>query len=339
LDLATPLQYVKGIGPARAEMLAAKGLQTVSDLLFYAPFRYEDRRNVKRIHELAPGEKAVVLGAVVTAKAAGFKRRRLGLFEVCFSDGSGENLEARWFHGERYADTLIPGRRVALFGKVELSRSTGRRLMIQPEIEILGEREEDELLHTGRVVAVYEAAGKVSTRVFRLLLHRVLDEAPMPEDPLPRSVRERIELPDLAPAIRQLHAPDAAAKVEQLNEFRSPAQVRIIFDEFFWLECGLALKKNKARKATGISFAVNESVRGIGVAVITKTSGSAAFLNRSNRCRTPKRCCSSTIARPNLANETSSWISACVPTTAWIIPSEIMRLICCFSLELAEPVS
>ena len=86
-------------------------------------------------------------------------------------------LHARWFHGERFADSLAAGVRVALFGKVELDRATGGRVMVQPEIEILvREDEEDEALHTGRIVAVYEAAGKVSTRIFRQLLDRILKQ-------------------------------------------------------------------------------------------------------------------------------------------------------------------
>ena len=118
-------------------MLAAKGLQTASDLLYYAPFRYEDRSNVKAVAQLAPGEKAAITGWVTTTKLTGFHRRALGLFEANFEDASGGVLVGRWFHGERYRDTLIPGTRVALFGKVELDRNNPHRLMVQPEIEIL----------------------------------------------------------------------------------------------------------------------------------------------------------------------------------------------------------
>jgi ATP-dependent DNA helicase RecG len=243
-------------------MLDAKGLLTVADLLFYAPFRYEDRRNVKVIAQLAPGEKAAVLARVKTAKLSGFRRRSVGLFEAHFHDGSGVTLLARWFHGERYADSLTPDTRVALFGKVELDRATGQRLMVQPEIEILpGEDEAEETLHSGRIVAVYEATGKISTRVFRGLFSRILPDVPMPEDALPASVRERIQLPDLATAIHQLHNPGPDADVRLLNEFRAPAQVRLIFDEFFWLECGLAFKKHRARLASGISFGVTGRAR------------------------------------------------------------------------------
>ncbi|MCU1293909.1 MAG: ATP-dependent helicase RecG, partial [Bryobacterales bacterium] len=262
MDLATPLQFVKGIGPARAEMLAAKGLQTISDLLYYAPFRYEDRRNVKPISQLAPGEKATVLARVAGSQMSGFRRRSLGLFEATLHDGSGANLVARWFHGERYADSLVSGTRVALFGKVEFDRAQRSRLMVQPELEVLSDDDEDDaLLHSGRIVPVYEAAGKVSTRVFRKLIDRILKEADMPEDALPRSVRERVHLPDLKSAIQEVHSPGEDVDVSLLNEFRSPGQQRLIFDEFFWLECGLAIKKSKAKAANGISFVVTDGVR------------------------------------------------------------------------------
>jgi ATP-dependent DNA helicase RecG len=243
-------------------MLAAKGLETVADLLYYAPFRYEDRSNVKRIAQLAPGEKAAVMARVSSAKLSGFRRRAVGLFEAIFKDEGTDKLLARWFHGERYADSLVPDTRVALFGKVELDKTSGHRLMVQPEVEILsGADDADETLHSGRIVAVYEAAGKVSTRIFRTLLDRILKEVTLPEDPLPASVRHRIALPSLAEAIIETHCPSAGTDLRLLNEFRAPAQTRLIFDEFFWLECGLALKKNKARLAEGISFAVSENAR------------------------------------------------------------------------------
>jgi ATP-dependent DNA helicase RecG len=262
LDLNTPLQYVKGIGPVRAEMLSAKGLETVADLLYYAPFRYEDRRNLKPISQLAPGEKAAVLAQVDSGKLSTFRRGAVALFEATLRDGGTGRLRARWFHGERFADTLTAGVRVALFGKVEQDRENGALLMVQPEIELLArEDEEDETLHTGRIVAVYEAAGKVSTRVFRQLLDHILKQVSMPEDAVPESVRKAANLMPLADAIRQVHAPPQDADLRLLNDFRSAGQYRLIFDEFFWLESGLALKKNRARIATGIAFAVTDRAR------------------------------------------------------------------------------
>src|SRR5947208_1051620 len=111
--------YVKGVGPARAAMLEAKGLKTAEDLLTYAPFRYEDRSNVKPIRNLAPGEMATVLAEVRAARVAGFRRRNLGIFEATFTDASGAALLGKWFHGAYLNDVLAPGTKVALFGKVE----------------------------------------------------------------------------------------------------------------------------------------------------------------------------------------------------------------------------
>src|SRR5581483_10954636 len=112
-----------------------------------------------------------------------------------------------------------------------------------------------------RIVAVYAAPGKISARVFRKLLDRILKEADLPGDPLPATVRTRTGLPDLATAIYENHVPSKDADLRLLNEFRSPAQVRLIFDEFFWLECGLALKKKKAKVANGIAFEVTGRAR------------------------------------------------------------------------------
>src|SRR5271166_5927075 len=111
--------YVKGVGPARAAMLEAKRLKTIEDLLGYAPFRYEDRSNVKPIRDLAPGEMATVLAEVRSTRVSGFQRRNLGLFEATFTDASGAALGAKWFHGGYLNDVFAPGQRVALFGKVE----------------------------------------------------------------------------------------------------------------------------------------------------------------------------------------------------------------------------
>jgi ATP-dependent DNA helicase RecG len=262
LDLATPLQFVKGIGPARAEKLRAKGLETVEDVLLYLPFRYEDRRNVKAIAELVPGEKAVVMARVESARLARLPGSgRPQTLDVIFSDGTPARLLARWFHGERLANAVVPGALLALFGKIEVADRNRMFTMIQPEIEVLNPDEEGSGLHSGRIVGIYEAAGNVSTRVFRVLLDRLLSEAALPDDPLPLSVRERHEFPSLPDAIREAHAPLPTAELRLLNDFRSPAQARLIFDEFFWMECGLYLKKTKARTASGIAFQVTARAR------------------------------------------------------------------------------
>ena len=176
MDLTTPLTYVKGIGPGRAAMLEAKGLTTVEDLLGYVPFRYEDRSNMKPIGQLAPGEMATVIADVRAVKMSGFKRRSLGMFEARFTDASRAILVGKWFHGGYLANVLAEGMKVALFGKVEFDSYAGELTMLHPEFEILsGDEDEGEAtLHVGRVVPIYEGTGKLTTKILRTLVHRIL---------------------------------------------------------------------------------------------------------------------------------------------------------------------
>ena len=263
MDLSTPLTYVKGVGPARAAMLETKGLLTVEDLLSYVPFRYEDRSNMKTIAQLAPGEMATVVAEVRTARVAGFRRRNLGLFEASFTDSSRAILHAKWFHGEYLAKTLEPGRRVALFGKIEFDSYTGELAMVHPEFELLTDDDDDAeaALHVGRVVPVYEAISKVNTRAIRTIVHRALGQISPLDDPLPQSLRQQFKLIDRWTAIRDMHFPPPDSDLRLLNAFRSPAQFRLIFEEFFWLECGLFVRRGKAREETGIAFQLNDGVR------------------------------------------------------------------------------
>jgi ATP-dependent DNA helicase RecG len=263
MDLTTPLTYVKGIGPARAAMLEAKGLVTAEDLLAYVPFRYEDRSNMKTIAQLAPGEMATAIVEVRSAKLSGFKRRNLGLFEARFSDSSRAILVGKWFHGGYLANVLAEGMKLAVFGKVEFDSYSGELTMLHPEFEILsGDDEESEAaLHTGRIVPIYEAVSKLTTRVLRVLTHRVLEAVPRVEDQLPELIRQRLKMPERWDALRHTHFPPAGTDLRLLNNFRSPAQFRLIFEEFFWLECGIALKRSKARTLPGIAFQITDHVR------------------------------------------------------------------------------
>lgn len=252
------------MGPTRAAQLEAKGLHTIDDLLIYAPFRYEDRSNLKPISQLAPGEMATVIGEIRTARQAGFRRKSLGLFEATVSDSSRAILLCKWFHGAYLESVFSPGVRVAFFGKVEFDSYSGELSMLHPEYEILtadADDDGDASLHTGRIVPIYEAAGKVNTKLFRTLTRRVLDSIDPVGDSLPRSIRERLGYPSRWDAIRALHFPEADADLRLLNAFRTPEQQRLIFEEFFWLELGLLLRRATSRLVTGIGFELNDNVR------------------------------------------------------------------------------
>jgi ATP-dependent DNA helicase RecG len=204
---------------------------------------------------------ATVIVEVRSSRTIKFRKSKSGMFEATFGDSSGERLMGKWFHGGFLEEVMKPGLRVALFGKVEFDTYSGSRSMMHPEHEILQADEEDSGLHTGRIVPVYEAAGKVSARVLRMILHRIIEGLSPLDDPLPREVLERLGLPDRWTALKEIHFPSGGTDVRLLNAFRSPAQFRAIFEEFFWLECGLALKKNKARLQVGIGFQLTDRVR------------------------------------------------------------------------------
>ena len=196
--------YLKGVGPQRAAMLQTKGLETVADLLSYSPFRYEDRSNLKPLRELAPGEMATVIVEVSSLKLKGLPR--MGLLEVEFRDETSGRLRGKWFHGAYLQNVLVPGLRVALYGKVESDSYSRDLLMMHPEFEVLSEDDDDgdSALHTGRVVPIYEAAGKISAKQFRVLTRRVLDGLKPVDDPLPENIRTRLKLPPLWTALNSL---------------------------------------------------------------------------------------------------------------------------------------
>ncbi len=243
-------------------MLEAKGLTTVEDLLQYLPFRYEDRSNVRPINQLAPGAMATVIAEVSDARLDGFKRRNLAIFKAEFTDASGGTLIGTWFHGKHLAGRIAPGVKIALYGKVEFDSYSRDLTMMHPEFEILSGDEDDEpALHVGRIVPIYEAAGKVGTRDLRKLMHRLFADLGDIPDPMPVAILQRLRLPDRATALREAHFPPSGSDMRLLNSFRSQAQFRLIYEEFFWLECGLALRRSQARVAPGIAFEITPEVR------------------------------------------------------------------------------
>ncbi|HEY7617518.1 MAG TPA: ATP-dependent DNA helicase RecG, partial [Terriglobales bacterium] len=135
LELATPVQYVKGVGPRLAEILAAKGIHTVDELLHYLPFRYEDRVNPRGIAELRAGEMATVIAEVRNSGL--FRTRRMPIFQMVAGQGRAR-LKSIWFNAAYLRDRFKPGQMVALYGKVEEDLRTGEIQLVQPQFEILG---------------------------------------------------------------------------------------------------------------------------------------------------------------------------------------------------------
>jgi ATP-dependent DNA helicase RecG len=265
LEPSTPVQYVKGIGPRLAEILSAKGLHSVDDLLHYLPFRYEDRLNPRSIAELRAGEMATVIGEVRTSGL--FRTRKMPIFQLTVGQGR-TRLKCLWFNGTYLRDKFQPGQIVALYGKVEDDR--GELQLKQPQFEILGEPEGDaeqkaaESLEIGRIVPIYESAGqgRLTSRWFRRIIRRALEEL-TPELPegIPTAVRRRLNLLPPREALWKVHWPDEGESIHALQSFRTPAHIRMIFEELFFIELGLELKRREQKAQTGIAFELNDQVR------------------------------------------------------------------------------
>ncbi len=268
LELTTPVQYVKGIGPRLAEILATKGIATVGDLLNYLPFRYEDRLNPRGIAELRAGEMATVIGEVRNSGL--FRTRKMPIFQLTVGQGRSK-LKCLWFNATYLQDRFKPGQLIALYGKVEQDSRSGELQIIQPQVEMLGDAEgngaEDKAaasLEVGRIVPIYESAGqgKVTARWFRRVIRTALDDlTPEITEAIPAAVRERLALVSPREALWKVHWPEAGESFEDLQSSRTPAHIRLIFEELFFIELGLELKRRQQKTQTGIAFRLDDRVR------------------------------------------------------------------------------
>ncbi len=265
LTAASEVQFLKGVGPARAELLASRGIRTLEDLLYYTPFRYEDRTRLTRIRDLVPGQTTTVFAKVLTC---GLMRTRRGMyiFDLAASDSTGM-LRCKWFNAAYLEKNKVfhSGQQVFFYGKVDRDRfGTGTMEIIQPQFEILPEEETEggDSLELGRVVPIYESIGALGPRVLRRLMWAAIEglggEIP---DRLPATVVQKNRLLERPAAVSQTHFPAAEQDLEKLCAFRTPAQVRLIFEEFFSVGAGLALKRRKAKSLAGVEFRVKDSAR------------------------------------------------------------------------------
>ena len=272
LQLSTSVKYVKGVGPKLAELLAGKGIQTLDDLLHYLPFRYEDRLNPRGIAELRAGEMATVIAEVRTSGL--FRTRRMPIFQMTAGQGR-TRLKCIWFNATYLKDKFKPGQIVALYGKVEQDYRGGELQLTQPQFEIIGEASEDggadsaeqklaASLEIGRIVPIYEAIGqgRLSSRWFRRVIHAALENltSDLP-DPVPAAVRSHLSLISPREALQKVHWPEPGESIEDLQSSRTPAHVRLIFEELFFVELGLELKRREQKAQTGIAFQLDDRAR------------------------------------------------------------------------------
>jgi ATP-dependent DNA helicase RecG len=297
------MKFVKRVGERVAVELAKRGVETVEDLLYHLPFRYEDRLNPVPMSALEAGTMASVIGEVRGTIL--LQTRHIPLFEMTVGQGL-NTVKCMWFRGTYLRDKFHMGQMVALYGKLEPSRSSaGKFKMIQPQFEILpahgGPDAEFSMLEVGRIVPVYESLGgttawgaKLGSKWLRRVIwslfeeletadagsvHRTLrqdlrngakDGAPEQQrgpgqsgfvETLPKALRERLKLPGRIAALKAVHFPEAGTRMTELMSATTPGHRRLIFEELFYLELGLELKRRRMREREGTAFATNVKVR------------------------------------------------------------------------------
>jgi ATP-dependent DNA helicase RecG len=252
-----PLQYLKGVGPRKAADLKKAGLNTVEDLLFRFPRRYEDRSRMQKIISLRPGMTAAISGTVLNAGLAHTRRPGFKLFSALVQDASGQ-IQAVWPNQAFLKDVIRSHQRIVLFGKVEVWGSRGLQIT-DPEFEIVkdqgsgigdqGSGEQgagEEQLHTGRIVPVYERTGSVTTNMQRRFVWQALQQLPDGIfDPVPHEILARARWPERKAALLQAHFPASDTPIDDLNAFMTPAQRRLVFEDFFVFQTGLALRRHE----------------------------------------------------------------------------------------------
>jgi ATP-dependent DNA helicase RecG len=260
MSLSTEVRMIKGVGPQRAELLAERGIYTLEDLLGYLPFRYEDRIHFSRVKDIQPNGTYTIRARVMSGQAIRTMRfRRDAIYHLLVQDEAGGLLPCKFFHGGYLEGRLKPGQLLILHGKAEIDRLRPARLeMINPQIELLSS---DEMNSTevGRIVPIYEAIGTFSSKQIRRAMYAALQLIdPRMPDVLPESLRNRLGYPTRGEAVIHTHFPDPTESLDALNTFRSPAQQRLIFEEFFLYQLSLGLDRRATRKENAIAFRVRE---------------------------------------------------------------------------------
>ncbi|MCC6162572.1 MAG: ATP-dependent DNA helicase RecG [Acidobacteria bacterium] len=261
--LSAPLEALPGVGPTRGAALASAGLHTIEDLLLRFPLRYEDRGHIVPIASLRPGI-ATIAGDVVDTHAKPTRRPRFTVFELTVADGTG-TARAVFFNQRFLAQVFHPGQRVVLHGKVEWN-SQGAQFQ-SPQYEFVDARavQDGESVHTGRIVPIYERIGPLTPKLQRDLVARALERLPETiTDPLPADLRRLRGLPSRREALLDAHFPPDGTDVDTLNAFRTPAQVRLILEEFVLFQVALADRRARATTtAKPHTIVVSDEIRAL----------------------------------------------------------------------------
>jgi len=244
-NLETSVQYLKSIGPKRAESFASIGVNTIQDLLFYFPTRHLDRstilNSVKVLQHVINGYdgEVTIIGEVISKET--IRARKKQIFKVRMKDAAGV-YECVWFQGLKYfKDIFNEGEKYALSGKPVLTRY-GNLQFAHPDFDRLGEKESLEFINTGKIIPFYRLPKELkSTNIGDTSLRRIIsaaveEYAELLSETLPQSVLKKNNLLEIKSAVSNIHFPQS---VEQLNQ----AMERFKYEELFYLESLIALRK------------------------------------------------------------------------------------------------
>ena len=250
--LTLPVQYLKGVGPKMAARFAAKKIATVEDLLYFLPRTYEDRREIRKINRLEVGKTQTIAGKVINTEVGYYGKKRI--LEVTISDNTA-NLTAKWFKGtiSYLVGTFKKGTEVMFTGNVTPNYSG--KTMIHPEYEILEENEADNFLNFKRIVPIYSETEGLHQKYFRKVMNFALENySRYVASPIPDNICEKRNLLNIHEALLSVHFPGNNESVDEYISARSSAYSRLIYDEFFFFQLGMAIKKTGRILEAGIKF-------------------------------------------------------------------------------------
>ena len=258
--LNLPVQYLKGVGPKMAARFAAKKIATVEDLLYFLPRTYEDRREIRKINRLEAEKIQTATGTVMSCQYRHYGRKKI--LETIISDGTG-NLTAKWFKGQMSYLTGIFKKDTKVIFTGEVRPDYGGKQMIHPDYEILDEKDEDNLLNFKRIVPIYSETEGLHQKYFRKVMNFALENySRYVASPIPENICEKRNLMNIHEALLSVHFPGHHDSMEQLLSFRSDAHKRLIYDEFFFFQLGMAIKKSGRILEKGIPFKLGGELLG-----------------------------------------------------------------------------
>jgi len=251
--LNSSIQYLKGVGPKRSKILKNFGIETIEDIFYYFPRRYEDRTNFVSISQLKEKEYQTIKGEVfIKGERKSWRRRGFSIFQLMVRDKTGK-ISAVWFNQPYLKKLFKNGQSVIFYGRIE--RYEGALQINSPEFEILDEKDkEEESLNLGRMVPVYSLSEGISQRYFRKLIKHTLDDfISKIQEPLPYDIRKRQDLLNLAQSIINIHFPEDKA-------IQQKAYQRLAFEEFFFYSIPVALRKLNTKQKQGIVHKIDEGL-------------------------------------------------------------------------------